>query len=33
VQDVNELLRNFNQARKMSKMLKKMQKGLRRRGK
>ena len=33
VQDVNELLRNFDRARKMSKMLKKMQKGLRRYGK
>ena len=33
VQDVNDLLRNFDRARKMSKMLKKMQKGLRRYGK
>ncbi|MDD2237114.1 MAG: signal recognition particle protein [Kiritimatiellae bacterium] len=33
VQEVNELLRNFTRARKMSKMFKKMQKGLRRHGK
>ena len=33
VSDINDLLRNFNQAKKMTKKLKKMQKGLRRFGK